>query len=249
LKKERIIMDNNTNLLVFSAHAADFVWRAGGTIAKYIKHGANVTVVVLSYGVRGESNDLWKIKGQTEENVKKMRREEVDNAIAILEVKNIEFWDFEDYPMLFNKDKIDRMVRKIRELKPDIILTHARNDSFNPDHESVSKYVHQASVMANSAGVKIEGLKNTKQMKIFGFEPHQTEISEFIPNTIIDITEVFEDKKAAMNCFSAQKHLIEYYTNRAGMRGNHARRISGVQDYKFAESFMRLYPYVGGEFV
>lgn len=243
------MINSNTNLLVFSGHAADFVWRSGGTIAKYIKHGANVTVIILSYGVRGESNDLWKIEGQTYENVKKMRRAEVDKATAILGVKNIEFWDFEDYPMIINEDRLDKMVRKIREIKPDIILTHARNDSFNPDHESVSKYVHQASVMANSAGVKIEGLNNTKQMKIFGFEPHQTEISEFMPNVIIDITEVFEEKKAAMNCFTAQNHLIEYYTNRAGMRGNHARRISGNQDYKFAESFMSLYPYVGGEFV
>ena len=243
------MMDKNTNMLVFSGHSADFVWRSGGVIAKYIKHGANVTVVVLSYGVRGESNDLWKIEGQTAENVKKMRSAEVGKAAKILGIKNIEFWDFEDYPMVFTAEKIDRMVRKIREVNPDIILTHAPKDSFNPDHENISKYVHQASVMATSAGVKIEGLKHTTQMKIFGFEPHQTEISEFMPNTIIDITECIEEKKAAMNCFTAQKHLIEYYTNRAGMRGNHARRISGVQDYKFAESFMRLYPYVGGEFV
>lgn len=41
-------------ILVVSAHAADYVWRSGGTIAKYIKHGANVDVVVLSFGVRGE---------------------------------------------------------------------------------------------------------------------------------------------------------------------------------------------------
>lgn len=35
------MIDKNVNLLVVSAHAADFVWRAGGTIAKYVKHGAN----------------------------------------------------------------------------------------------------------------------------------------------------------------------------------------------------------------
>ena len=40
-------------LLVVSAHAADFVWRAGGTIAKYVKNGAQVHLVVLSVGVRG----------------------------------------------------------------------------------------------------------------------------------------------------------------------------------------------------
>ena len=51
-------MIEGKKVLVVSAHAADYVWRAGGTIAKYIKHGAQVHVVVLSFGVRGESNDL-----------------------------------------------------------------------------------------------------------------------------------------------------------------------------------------------
>ena len=33
-------MMQDERLLVVSAHAADFVWRAGGTIAKYVKNGA-----------------------------------------------------------------------------------------------------------------------------------------------------------------------------------------------------------------
>lgn len=55
----------NERLLVISAHAGDFVWRSGGTIAKYIEEGAEVELVVLSFGVRGESNDLWKKGNQT----------------------------------------------------------------------------------------------------------------------------------------------------------------------------------------
>ena len=57
------MIDSNTNVLVVSAHAADFVWRGGGAIAKYIHHGANLHLVILSYGARGESNDLWNIEG------------------------------------------------------------------------------------------------------------------------------------------------------------------------------------------
>ena len=47
-------MIKGKKVLVVSAHAADYVWRSGGTIAKYIKHGAEVHVVVLSFGIRGE---------------------------------------------------------------------------------------------------------------------------------------------------------------------------------------------------
>ena len=39
-------------------------------------------------------------------------------------------------------------------------------------------------------GVRIEGTKTTKQMQLFGFEPHQTELSHYVPGMFIDITDV-----------------------------------------------------------
>ena len=48
-------MDHIRSVLVFSAHAADFVWRAGGAIALYASRGYRVRILCLSYGERGES--------------------------------------------------------------------------------------------------------------------------------------------------------------------------------------------------
>lgn len=243
------MIDSSVNLLVVSAHSADFVWRGGGTIAKYIKHGANVSLVILSYGARGESNYLWNTEGQTLDNVKKIRRGEIEAAAKCLGVQNIEFWDYEDYHMQITQERMDRMVRKIREVNPYHILTHAPKDAFNPDHETVSRYVYEASVLSTSNGVKIDGYPTVKQAHLFGFEHHQSEISDFKPEVILDITETYEQKEAAMNCFQAQQHLIQYYAARALIRGNHARRISGHPQYKYAEAFTRFFPYVGSEFV
>lgn len=236
-------------MLVVSAHAADYVWRAGGTIAKYVKHGAEVHLVVLSFGVRGESNDLWKLPDATEESVKAIRKAETLAAAEILGIKNIEFWDLRDYPIQVNDELDERLVRKIREVRPDIILTHDRmgEDVLNPDHNLVAEWVFRCSVMANSAGVITDGLKHTKQMRLFGFEPHQTELSKFVPGSFVDITETYEQKVAAMKCFKAQSHLIQYYTDRAFLRGNHARRISGNNSYKYAECFSNFFPVVGEE--
>ena len=236
-------------MLVVSAHAADYVWRAGGTIAKYIQEGAEVHVVVLSFGGRGESNDLWKQEGATAESVKAIRKGETEAAANILGITNMEFWDLQDYPIEITPELEERMVRKIRTVRPDIILTHDHNgaDVLNPDHNKVSDFVFRCSIMANSAGVRMEGLKNTKQMRLFGFEPHQTELSRFVPGSFVDITPVYEKKVAAMQCFKAQSHLIQYYTDRAFLRGNHARRISGNQAYKYAECFANFFPVVGEE--
>jgi len=243
------MIDKNVNLLVVSAHAADFVWRAGGTIAKYVKHGANVALVILSYGVRGESNDLWNLEGQTIDNVKKVRHLEIESARKHLGVENIEVWDYEDYFMEFRPDRLERMVRKIRKEKPHHIITHGPKDAFNPDHETVSRFVFEASVLSISNGVGMDGYPTAKQARIFGFEPHQTEICDFKPEVMIDITETYGQKLAAMQVFKAQKHLIDYYAERAKMRGNHARRCSGNHRYQYAEAFSRFFPYAGDELV
>jgi len=244
-------MIQGKKMLVISAHAADYVWRSGGTIAKYIKNGAEVQVVVLSFGVRGESNDLWKKEGATEESVKAARLAETKEAAGILGIESIEFWDLPDYPMApaLTSEVRERMIRKIREVKPDIILTHDKSgeDVLNPDHNAVSRFVFECSIQSNSNGVRMEGTQATKQMKIFGFEPHQTELSGFAPGSLIDITESYDQKVTAMKCFKAQGHLIEYYTQRAFLRGNHIRRISGNQTYRYAESFSNFFPAAGEE--
>jgi 4-oxalomesaconate hydratase len=67
-------MNSSTQLLVI-AHAADFVWRAAGAIATVTESGGTAKVIALSYGERGESGELWKEAGQTEEKVKAIRHE------------------------------------------------------------------------------------------------------------------------------------------------------------------------------
>ncbi|MFW6090646.1 MAG: PIG-L deacetylase family protein, partial [Actinomycetota bacterium] len=39
--------------LVITAHAGDFVWRAGGAIALAASRGENVTIACLTFGERG----------------------------------------------------------------------------------------------------------------------------------------------------------------------------------------------------
>ncbi|MCW1891367.1 hypothetical protein OK016_28210 [Vibrio chagasii] len=44
-----------------------------------------------------------------------------------------------------------------------------------------------------------------------------------------DISEVWESKKAAIECMQGQEHLWTFYENLAENRGNHFRRNSGGQ--------------------
>lgn len=47
-----------------------------------------------------------------------------------------------------------------------------------------------------------------------------------------------------MDCMGAQNYLKDYYFELASRRANHARRISGKKEIKFAEALQSLVPRV-----
>ena len=53
-----------------------------------------------------------------------------------------------------------------------------------------------------------------------------------------------EQKRKAMECMKAQSYLQSYYTELASRRGNHARRIAGMEEVRFAEALQRTLPWV-----
>jgi len=227
---------------VIGAHSADFVWRAGGAVAKAVELGGAAEVIALSYGERGESGELWKQEGQTVENVKRIRHAEAEAAAAHLGA-SMRALDLGDYPLQIDSDALLRIADAIREFAPDVLITHTDRDPFNPDHAQAHFAVDRARSLAAGAGVP-SGFATVKPPELFLFEPHQPELCNFTPTTFVDITAVMERKKAAMAEMKAQAYLQTYYGERAAHRGNHARRSSGNQDIRFAEAFQRVTPQV-----
>ena len=123
-------------MLVISAHPGDLLWRCSGSVAKHTKNGGEVQVIILTYGTGGEANELMKT-GMDIETAKSMRNKDTTRAAEILGVKNIEFWDMQDYPLDINRDYIKKMAAYLRNYQPDFMLTHHDKDTLNPDHGSV----------------------------------------------------------------------------------------------------------------
>jgi 4-oxalomesaconate hydratase len=227
---------------VVSAHSADFVWRAAGAIATIVERGGTAHVVSLSYGERGESGELWKEPGQTEERVKEIRHGEAQTAAAALGA-DFQSLDLGDYPLVMDAAAVDRLTDLIRELEPGLIITHASIDPFNPDHGVAHDATVQARQLASGAGVA-SAFKTIAPPELLIFEPHQPELCGFVPTTFLDITPVWSRKQVAMEAMGAQGYLKQYYAERAEHRANHARRISGRKDIRYAEAFQREIPVV-----
>lgn len=231
--------------LVISAHAADFVWRCGGAIALHQEKGFNVTVVCLSYGERGESAKLWKQGEMDLQTVKDARHKEAEAAANALGVHDIRFMDLGDYPLHLDRDDKFALVDIVREVQPVFMMSHSHYDPYNTDHMYTTSIAMEVRMIAQAWGHN-PGEKVLGAPQLYLFEPHQTEQMGWKPDTFLDISSVWDKKRAAIECMEGQHHLWQFYTNVAENRGNHFRRNSGGQAggraATHAEGFQSVYP-------
>ncbi|MCR2783234.1 MULTISPECIES: PIG-L family deacetylase [unclassified Microbacterium] len=242
------------SMLVVSAHAGDFVWRAGGAIAAATARGERASVVCLSYGERGESASQW-LQGKSLDEIKDIRRAEAQAAAAALGAE-IEFLDLGDYPLLESPEAVASLVDVYRRVQPTVVLTHTLADPYNGDHPAAARMALQARVLAQAIGVA--GSDGTFPSKddvigappVFFFEPHQPEQCGFTPDVLLDITEAFAAKRAAMESLPAQQHMWSYYTDLAVRRGVQLKRNAGpnlgLAHDTMGEAYMRYFPQVTG---
>jgi len=238
-------MADAPTVLVFSAHAADFVWRAGGTIALYASRGHRVRILCLSYGERGESQGAWKQPGMTVDRAKAIRRAESERAAGLLGAE-VHFFDAGDYPLRPSDELMEALVQEYRTCRPVFVLTHSYADPYNPDHPAANAISLQARVYAQAEGYPLPG-PALGAPPVFMFEPHQPEQCGFKPEILLDITPVWTQKLAAMESMEAQSHLVEYYSDLSRRRGSQAVRNSGRRGIQHAEAFQRVFPQVTGD--
>jgi 4-oxalomesaconate hydratase len=234
--------------LVVTAHPGDFVWRAGGALALAASRGQRAIIACLTFGERGESASAWRA-GKTLEEVKDLRREEAEKAAGLLGA-DVRFFDAGDYPLLETPELLSTLVDLYRELQPGVVLTHALADPYNMDHPKAAEIALHARVLAQAPGVPGPG-EVIGAPPVFSFEPHQSEVSGFVPNVLLDITPVWETKLSAMHALGAQGHLVDYYTDLGKRRGVQAQRNSGpnlgLPANTLAEAYQRVYPQVTTE--
>ena len=234
-------MDGSRSMVIVSAHAADFVWRAGGAIALHTEAGGSATVVSLSYGENGESGDLWRVPGQTVEAVKEHRHAEASSAASALGAEFIPL-DLGDYPLEVPTESLRQLASIYVENKTDVLLVHAPEDPFNPDHPVASEAAQKAGLLAMGAGGVPASFETIPPPVTYAFEPHQPDLCSFKPDTFVDVTSIWPIKKAAMEQMAAQSYLQAHYQTRAEQRAFQARYVGFGSEVTHVEAFQRLVP-------
>lgn len=196
-------------IIVVSAHPADFCIRAGGTMIKHVRAGSKVKVVWLSHGETEESQLLHQQRpGISLEDVRRIREKEAFAAAAVIGVEGRMF-GFGDNPLRMTPERTEMLVRELADFKPDIILTHWKNETADPTHWQTSQSAIQAAQLANGSW-DIRFFEPT-----IGFATRDG----FIPDYCVDISDVFAQKMEATKKLATQPQLVESYSTCARWRG------------------------------
>jgi LmbE family N-acetylglucosaminyl deacetylase len=189
------------SVLVVVAHSDDEALGCGGTIAKHIDLGDDVTVVFMTNGVASRDNY---VEGQDTE---KNRGSAAQRALKVLGVSNFHQFGFPDNKMdtVALLDVTQAIEGVIQSSKPDIIYTHFMHD-LNVDHQITHKAVMTACRPQSWSSV----------MKIFSFEVlsstewNSPSLSAFKPQYIVDISNYWDKKLASLKCYTEEMRVFPH---------------------------------------
>jgi len=244
------------HLLLVGAHPADGFDAAGGTLAHHAARGDRISVAIATTGVRSHHWRLVEEKRRAgaaldvEESVRQAeaeKLEEVRGACRILGFEDVRALGFEDDDLLLDRAKVDAVADLIRELKPDVLITHHPYESGGfKMHATVGQAVLYAWQTAQGTG---RGRQERHHVPaIFFMNPMAYMGHDSLEyagtaraDLYVDISDVIERKVRALDHIGSQYYGGAYARKRAetedGAYGNTAR-------VGYAEPFQRFLPEV-----
>jgi LmbE family N-acetylglucosaminyl deacetylase len=224
-------------VLVFAAHPDDIDFGAAATIAGWTAAGTSVSYCILTDGDAGGFSD------EDRPGIASLRRAEQRAAAEIVGVSDVTFLGEPDGYLEPTDDVIRQIVRRMREVRPDIVVSMHPERSWDriqkshPDHlacgEAVTRAIYPA-VENPFAYPELEaaGLRSFRVpwLWFYGGPAH-------LENRYVDVTGSEDRKIAAITAHRSQHPDVGRMQSRVrGILRDNARR-GGLPEGHSAESF------------
>jgi LmbE family N-acetylglucosaminyl deacetylase len=227
-------------ILLITAHPDDADVHAGGTIARWVDDGYEVHGLIVTSGDKGHDDPAM-----TRDDVIALRRAE-RRAAQILGVRHVTFLNYEDGELAWAGPSLaEDITRAIREVRPDIALTHdpyagpPRYTTYqlHPDHRAVGF------AAIDAVYFRAPGPLYYPAPSAAGLRPHR--VAEVLlimgdhHDHFVDVGTTFGRKLEAVRAHASQwgKHpdLEAFLRTRA-------QRVGETHGMALAEGFKRLAP-------
>src|SRR6185503_4715467 len=131
-------------LLCVTAHPDDECFAFGGALMLAAEAGVETSVICFTDGQAATN----RVGANSNEHLGELLREEFVASCKILDVAHCEVLDYQDAQLEFANfsETSAKLVKRIREWKPDIVLTFGMDGAMNthPDHTMVSAFTTAA---------------------------------------------------------------------------------------------------------
>lgn len=193
-------------IMAIGAHPDDCDVLAGGLAILYARAGHQVDFVSVTNGDAGHQE----IGGAP---LARRRRAEANAAARVAGIRYtvLDIHDGELEPTLANRKLI---IRLIREMQPDLILTHRPND-YHPDHRYTSQLVQDAAYTVTVPGSVALTPHLAENPPILFMSDHFQRPYPFTPDVAVAIDDVIEQKMAMV--FEHTSQVFEWLPYNQGI--------------------------------
>lgn len=199
IEEQQYFSEKTTPVLVVTPHPDDAESGAGGLIARWVRQGREVVLVVCTNGSNGTSD-----RSVSPEELAITREGEQLESAKVLGLKDVVFLRFPDQRLEDTSEFREKIVRQIRLLKPETVLTIDPNRMYirHRDHMVTGRvtldaiFPYARDHLAYPAHLE-EGLEPHKVREVYLWGSGE-------PDTFIDITDTFEIKLEALRRHHSQ---------------------------------------------
>jgi bacillithiol biosynthesis deacetylase BshB1 len=181
------VSEERVDILAVGAHPDDVELGCGGTLALLARRGRRVGILHLTRGEAGT-------RGTPDE-----RRREAEAAAGALGATALELLDCGDGGLRTGPEEEDAVIAVLRRWRPELVLGPAPSDR-HPDHGRAHRLLADACYYGGL--VRRGGGEPHRPAAVFSYLQHDP----LEPAFIVDVTDGWEAKLAALACYRTQLH-------------------------------------------
>ncbi|HUD05943.1 MAG TPA: PIG-L deacetylase family protein [Candidatus Saccharimonadales bacterium] len=229
-------------VLAVAAHPDDFEYfdfGIAGTIAKWVKDGSKAFYLILTNGNKGSSNRALNCA-----EIQKIRQQEQRAAGNVLGLSDVFFCNYEDGLLMVNADVKRDIVRIIRKVRPDVVITTDPSILYSLSRGIVNHSDHRAAGEATIDAVyplSRDHLSFPELLHDEKLEPHRVStllLSNFEQqNYYVDISNEFDTRIKALAEHKSQ--ILDFGTIEGQIRAT-ASELGAKVGAKYAEGYLRI---------
>ena len=181
-------MSKRTYMFV-GAHPDDADIRFAGTSILLQQLGHDIVFVSMTDGSAGHQT-----MGRKE--LAERRYRETQDVAAFLGIRYV-VMDNVDTELVADLPTRERLIKLIRDIKPDVIVTHRPND-YHPDHRATGQLVMDSSFLVGVPLACPDVPRLEKPPYIFYIHDHFAKPTSFAPEIVVNVTEVIDKKMTSL---------------------------------------------------